>query len=835
MELKDLKSYKQLYSLDNKLAAQIDSVFDITKETINSISGCYNNYTMHDIGHSIRVASYMEEIAFGIDDNFDDNIKNFSAFELALLILSALLHDIGMFIRPEDKENIKNNNIKYTSSLTFDGVMKTVNYNEDEAIKEIVRITHAQRIKEFIDFDFGGKTISNILMLDDKYPYSDDVISICMAHGENYDYLKRLRSDCAKGNYHYNLQFFAAILRIADYLDLDKQRTPILWYKIMRIDGFSKEEWERHFIIHNEKKIKKYINNKMQIFFDGKSSNAKIHRKYLSYIDELKRELENADELLNTKTTEDKYLFKIATKIEDNVLTEGFKYSDLRLNLNYSAITELLMGKNIYGDNRLGLREIIQNSIDACELMREITEKDKDVIVEPQILITYSKNNNYVKIKDTGIGMTLDVVKKHFLNIGKSYYKSNEYIYENYKYKPIGQYGIGFLACFLLSDNVTVKAKYYKTNEINQIELEKNSEYVVTNTEETGTFVGTEIELDYSKFFDIFIDKTELISFLEKYFNTTIPIKLRDDDIDKEYYSITNCCCKLIENKILKESTNKFENVNCNLYSDFIKGSLYLGETKRKKSFEINNLNLDEDCYYCFDKNENKFKKPADIKDIPTGYYYIMRYAKIDNSDYNTIRNTKKFNKNKRNGIISLSEKVYLLIDRNIEIEYQGIIDKMQQFSINNVLIKNIIEDSGFDYYEELLDEYEYFEPIFVCENHYINLQHCSFDSSYYYRESDIDNIDFYFYNRGVWIKHFRYLSCLLPFALKIFGVVNYYGDNIKLDVSRNSIIDGHSCLKNELANIILKHMKDKCHDPKLSEMLECLISYNTCKKDKAD
>ena len=174
-----------------------------------------------------------------------------------------------MFIRPIDKENIKNNIINHTTSLTFDGVMKTVN-NEEEAIKEIIRLTHAQRIKDFVDLDFGGKTISNILMLDDKYPYTDDVVSICISHGENYDYLKSLRRDCAKGNYHYNPQYLSAILRIADYLDLDKQRTPILWYKIMRIDGFSKDEWERHFIIHNEKKFKKYINNKIQIFFDGK-------------------------------------------------------------------------------------------------------------------------------------------------------------------------------------------------------------------------------------------------------------------------------------------------------------------------------------------------------------------------------------------------------------------------------------------------------------------------------------------------------------------------------------------------------------------------------------
>ena len=95
--------------------------------------------------------------------------------------------------------------------------------------------------------------------------------------------------------------------------------------------------------------------------------------------------------------------------------------------MDYAAITELLMGKNIYGDRRLGLRELIQNSIDACKLMKEV-KNDYALPIAPSIHITISETNNYVKIWDTGIGMTLDVVKNHFLNIGKSYYKSNEYL-----------------------------------------------------------------------------------------------------------------------------------------------------------------------------------------------------------------------------------------------------------------------------------------------------------------------------------------------------------------------------------------------------------------------
>ena len=96
MELKDLKSFTVLKAKDPILASQVELVYNLTKETINGISGCYDNYTMHDMSHGLRVASYMENIAFGIDDDIDKRANAFNGLELALLILSAILHDIGI-------------------------------------------------------------------------------------------------------------------------------------------------------------------------------------------------------------------------------------------------------------------------------------------------------------------------------------------------------------------------------------------------------------------------------------------------------------------------------------------------------------------------------------------------------------------------------------------------------------------------------------------------------------------------------------------------------------------------------------------------------------------
>ena len=119
-----------------------------------------------------------------------------------------------------------------------------------------------------------------------------------------------------------------------------------------------------------EKTGQKYIE------FRGSSNEAEVHRKLLSYLDWIDRELEFASKLCNSFSDE-KYSLFIKEKVVNRIETNGFSISDFRLTLDYKAVTGLLMGEKIYGDKKYGLREIIQNSIDACKLMQEIFNGDK--------------------------------------------------------------------------------------------------------------------------------------------------------------------------------------------------------------------------------------------------------------------------------------------------------------------------------------------------------------------------------------------------------------------------------------------------------------------------
>ena len=417
--------------------------------------------------------------------------------------------------------------------------------------------------------------------------------------------------------------------------------------------------------------------------------------------------------------------------------------------------------------------------------------------------------------------MTIDVVKKHFLNVGKSFYKSNEFLYESYKYNPIGKFGIGFLACFLLSNNVTVKTKYYKNNEVNQIELEKNSEYVVTNTEEIGSFWGTEITLEYSKFFEVFSNFEELVDFINKYFYTSIPIRIRDIDNDMTVACHTNDYNRLILDLDKKAYSSKFEDVNCATYSSSIEGLIRIREGQRK-AVETPTHIIDN-TVYLFNENEMSFELINDAARIPKGYYNQIRYTKIDDSAYQLIVSTRKRAKGKRDAILSLGKCFSLIIPKRIHLLYRKKNEKDYCLTLNDSFIDDIIERSNLPYYPELFEEYEWISQTFIGDGMLIELQPSYLNGDrYYFIANDRENI--LFYNKGVWVRDIIGFTVLAPYAFDLKAIVNYTGNEVQLDVSRKSIISGEAIIVSEITKVLLNYQIKITDNPDLRRIMELML-----------
>jgi len=531
--------YMWLKEKDSKFLSKLDEVIEYANTILPHINNVFASYTVHGVRHSINVMEYMYALVV--------DVNKLSELEVALLIYSALLHDIGMIANADEIKEIKADHTilgerKYSKVLEKYG-------DEMIALQECIRPVHGKRARDYIEKKMDERLF--LIPESTNISFKSELAQICMSHNEDFEWIKKnLHNDEKKGHFELNAQYISVLLRISDYLDIDEQRAPLYLYKYLNPKEFSDLEWKQHFVIENYDKIRRNPKtNELEIFFQGTSKDPSVHRKLLKYFDAINGELKNAVDLCESFVDE-KYLLPLKTNVVNQIQSKGFSFSDLRLSLDYNAVTNLLMGEHIYGDRKYGLRELIQNSIDACKTMEESAikmEKFRYQNYQPYISVILDKDRKKVMVMDNGSGMSIDILKKYFLNVGVSYYASDDYKLQDRQYSPIGHYGIGFLACFMLSDKVEVNTVYYSEQKMNRISFERNSEYICLTYEDTVRQQGTEIILDYDQCLSVFNNSIEqMVTFIENNFlDCGIPIKI--STMEKGISTPLKCNIKKIE------------------------------------------------------------------------------------------------------------------------------------------------------------------------------------------------------------------------------------------------------------------------------------------------
>lgn len=145
------------------------------------------------------------------------------------------------------------------------------------------------------------------------------------------------------------------------------------------------------------------------------------------------------------------------TQIIYDIENIGYEPIDYKFRVEASAALEVFMGTPIYTQKATFLRELIQNSLDACNVRRIHTPSYK-----PKIYVERKPDFKTVIVRDNGIGMDKTWVEKYFLPVGISFYRSEEF--ENITgldlgFSPISRFGIGILSCFMIADKVVIRTK----------------------------------------------------------------------------------------------------------------------------------------------------------------------------------------------------------------------------------------------------------------------------------------------------------------------------------------------------------------------------------------
>lgn len=455
------KSFRQtrLYAIIEKRAASdggakrivavVDEILDRAEQVLHVASTSPLDFTLHDNQHSFRVAEKMVGV---LPPGMPEQLGN---AELALLLLSAYLHDIGMtperevILRYRDlivgdesrvDETGKEDFYSWFDSTEFGDAIKLPLRTSDpsglnqleEVLTYYVRAKHNEWSARWIE-----RNLSQFPL--EKYPeFKADLTRLCTSHHYGLEELTRdeynpKQIGISEKPVVVNLRYLACVLRVADILDFDPERTPDVIYRHRNIAPRSRIFWYQNFYINSSPSSdrKKWI-------FDAHPPDATIHQALRTVAADINRELQLCHQLNNARP--------FSYSVSGNLLHHWDLPQELTVNIspqddayvfiegafrpNNTRLLQMLSGTNLYSSELDGLRELIQNAFDAIkeliayEILHDpATVKGSELVSDAlavEIRIEKSDGRLFVVCGDQGVGMTKNIIENYVLVSGNS-------------------------------------------------------------------------------------------------------------------------------------------------------------------------------------------------------------------------------------------------------------------------------------------------------------------------------------------------------------------------------------------------------------------------------
>lgn len=498
--------FKQLLLVEDvtqKLSQSVLKIVNHVTPLLARIPENMREYTLHDETHSLKIIRIMGRIIP------PETLVQLNDIELAFLILSAYLHDIGMTCSYSEREDIIAASSEYQSLLKIDslyeeylefqkiGNNRAVTRIEDKIFTEFLRRNHVKRSADFIESLLSDGEFK--LAVDDILLYKY-LINICDSHGEPVACLKDNRKyprNTLIGEKYVNIQYVSLILRMADILDLDPERTPKVIYDFVSPeDPTSIIEWKKH------RSIIGWDISSNRVVFEAECTSPEVERALRIFMEWIEIERKESFELLKNYHDDIsvKYLLLLHEPLNmDRIRSDGsYIYSDVKFHLHYEKIIELLMGQRLYRNPITALRELLQNAIDAIKA-RRFLNSNKYEKFEPKVTVEYK--NDFLVIEDNGIGMDDKVFNEFFLQVGTSYYKQPRFFDTNLD--VVSEFGIGVLSAFMVADSMVIESRMEPENPLTPplpiyYEIPTAHSYCVKRHSDR-TQVGTKITLNLKK------------------------------------------------------------------------------------------------------------------------------------------------------------------------------------------------------------------------------------------------------------------------------------------------------------------------------------------------
>jgi hypothetical protein len=451
------------------------------------------NFTLHDSGHSWRVARWMGRLA-------GDLLPRLSSHDLGMLLLSAYLHDIGMTpplgrVRAHHAHLLsgagENLSAEEADALqawlddNWDGLVPPLRDGTptgsdlrlaDRIVAGYVRHRHNDWSEAWIREHLASAA-------SEMYPaWLDDLVRLCKSHHFSIDELKDKKfnpREVGAPPTLLHLRYCACLLRVADVLDFDPERTPPILFAHRDVDASSAIFWHK--------------DHDLAFSLDGghlrlraEPPDALTHHAIKITVDDVDRELAGCRRLADEPTflrmanreeeLPHRWSLDSSVKAEIEPLDDAYEYIDGTFRPDAQRLLELVGGIELYGSSLTAVRELLQNGFDAVreQIARQRLLQDDPSDGEAgakiadthKVSLVLQRTDDGIRIvcRDTGTGMSRDIIASRFLVGGTPTdhaIRSLERACQEHGFSVgrTARFGIGVLSYFLLASDLTLSTR----------------------------------------------------------------------------------------------------------------------------------------------------------------------------------------------------------------------------------------------------------------------------------------------------------------------------------------------------------------------------------------
>ena len=491
----------------------------------------FPDFTDHGTNH---IEEVLETAANIIDDSTYEYLNE---KDIAVLIVSILLHDVGMHLKKEGLKKILDEDFDKWRIAEFDKnswktewslfFQEAKRFNDEQLINifgnqnqninepnideldnydrklfgEFLRRFHHRLAHEIAFSGFPSQIgEENINIRSEKL--DNDILNlsglVARSHGipirKAIDYLEKKYTETWNAPLDIKVVFLMVVIRIADYIQIQSDRAPKIMLKSKKFESpISKQEWEKH---NSIKEISFRTADPERIFVRAEPANSTIYLELKKLFLDIQMELDTSWAVLGETYGKDSELKNLKIKYrrirsnfdESHSFEKTINFVPQRVIFNADpSLLKLLIGP-LYGeDPKYGIRELLQNSVDAVKERQYLNKTEGKI--EVSLKQIPNENGKFeLIIKDSGIGMTEETIINYFFKAGASYRKSmiwkKDFVENNeVQIQKTGRFGVGVLAVFLLGNEFELYTKYDSADSIgffckatlgmNQVELVK--------------------------------------------------------------------------------------------------------------------------------------------------------------------------------------------------------------------------------------------------------------------------------------------------------------------------------------------------------------------------